>query len=135
MGEKLTLTRYLQGRGEVKALTHIEALAFGVPYPLKPGWPARHGAMEITEGMIADLKTRIATAKKSTASKARGGLEGIGVELPTQRPSSAPAAQQARPALTPGGALKTAPVRSILFPGFVLRRPKSYRSRSSAPWA
>jgi hypothetical protein len=84
MGEKLTLARYLRGRGEVKALTHIEAQAFGVPYPLQPGWPARHGAIEITEGMIDDLKARILTAKESTASKARRGLEGIGWTTSTE---------------------------------------------------
>jgi hypothetical protein len=124
MGEKLTLARYLQGRGEVKALTHIEAQAFGVPYPLQPGWPARHGAIEITEVMIEDLKARILTAKESTASKARRGLEGIGDATP------APSQSTARPALALQPA---APTEPTLFPGFVLRRPKRYRSRRPAP--
>ena len=130
MGEKLTLTRYLQGRGEVKALTHIEAQAFGVPYPLQPGWPAKYGAMEITEGMIEDLKARMLTAKESTASKARRGLDGIGDAVPArdQAPCQ-PAAAEALPVQA-----RALPITSSLFPGFVLRRPKRYRSRSSAPW-
>jgi len=37
MLEKITLTCYLKDRGEGKALMHIEALAFGMPYPLQPG--------------------------------------------------------------------------------------------------
>lgn len=130
MCEKLTLTRYLQGRGEVKALTHIEALAFGVPYPLQPGWPAKYGAMEITVAMIEDLKARIATAKESTASKARRGLEGIGDAVPAHDQAACPTLAATMP---PTQALAQATV-SNLFPGFVLRRPKRYRSRSSAPW-
>jgi hypothetical protein len=117
MSEKITLTRYLKGRGEVKALTHIEALAFGVPYPLQPGWPAKYGATEITAAMIEDLKARIATAKESTASKARRGLEGLErrASASAQRQEDAPAA-------------RVSPVA-----GFVLRQARRYRKQ--APWA
>jgi hypothetical protein len=78
MSQKLTLAVYLQGRGEVKSLTRIEAEAFGVPYPLVSGWPARHGDMEVTRVMLEDLAHRIACARRSTASKARRGLDGVG---------------------------------------------------------
>lgn len=77
MSQKLTLARYLESRGSVKSLTRIEAEAFGVPYPLVSGWPARYGAVEITDVMLEDLAARIATAKRSTADKARLGLEGV----------------------------------------------------------
>lgn len=130
MGEKLTLTRYLQGRGEVKALTHIEAQAFGVPYPLQPGWPAKYGAMEITVAMIEDLKARILTAKESTASKARRGLDGIGDAVPVRDQATCQSAVAQALPVQP----RTLPITSSLFPGFVLRRPKRCRSRSSAPW-
>jgi hypothetical protein len=76
MSQKLTLARYLEGRGLVKSLTRIEAEAFGVPYPLVSGWPARFGAVEITPAMLEDLANRIQTAKRSTANKARRGLNG-----------------------------------------------------------
>lgn len=135
MGERLTLTRYLQGRGEVKALTHIEALAFGVPYPLQPGWPAKYGAMEITEGMIEDLKAKILTAKESTASKARRGLEGIGQEAPTRGSMLARAARQACSTAVATHTLQSMTRNSNLFPGFVLRQARRYRARKPAPWA
>ncbi len=134
MGEKLTLARYLQGRGEVKALTHIEAKAFGVPYPLQPGWPAKYGAMEITVGMIDDLKARILKAKESTASKARRGLDGIGDAVPA--PDS-PAVQRADVLSPPAKPALVRPsiVRVTLFRGFALRQARRYRGRKPAPWA
>ena len=76
MPQKLTLARYLEGRGSVKSLTRIEAEAFGVPYPLVSGWPGRYGDMEITQAMIEELSQRIGCAPRSTASKALRGLEG-----------------------------------------------------------
>lgn len=76
MPQKLTLLGYLEGRGTVKALTRIEAEVFGIPYPLQSGWPAKHAALEITASMLEQLAERIGTAKQSTASKARRGLEG-----------------------------------------------------------
>lgn len=78
MSQKLTLARYLEGRGSVKSLTRIEAEAFGVPYPLISGWPARYGDTEITPAMLEDLAQRIASARRSTASKALRGLDGAG---------------------------------------------------------
>ena len=134
MPEKLTLTRYLQGRGEVKALTHIEAQAFGVPYPLQPGWPAKYGAMEITEGMIEDLKARILTAKESTANKARRGLEGIGDAVLAPGSSSAPDGHVHQPSMARAPSLSSI-ARSTLFHGFVLRQARRYRRRKPAPWA
>lgn len=77
MPETLTLAVYLNKRGSVKSLTRIEAEAFGVPYPLQPGWPAKFGAMGITASMLQDLEARIATARQSTARKAQGGLDGV----------------------------------------------------------
>jgi hypothetical protein len=134
MPEKLTLTRYLQGRGEVKALTHIEALAFGVPYPLQPGWPAKYGAMEITEGMIEDLKARILTAKESTASKARRGLEGIGDAVLAPATAVAQSLDDQHPPTTRGPAPSSIR-RLALFHGFTLRQARRYRARKLAPWA
>ena len=84
MSQKLTLARYLEGRGSVKSLTRIEAEAFGVPYPLISGWPARHGAIEITAAMIEDLTARVASAGRSTASKARRGLDGVGMQVASE---------------------------------------------------
>ncbi|WP_314435854.1 hypothetical protein [Massilia timonae] len=77
MSQKLTLARYLEGRGSVKSLTRIEAEAFGVPYPLVSGWPARYGPTEITSSMLDDLASRVEHARRSTANKARRGLEGV----------------------------------------------------------
>lgn len=74
MSKKLTLARYLEGRGSVKSLTRIEAEAFGVPYPLVSGWPARFGAMEITPAMLDGLEKSIGQASGATARKAACGL-------------------------------------------------------------
>jgi len=132
MSEKITLTRYLKGRGEVKALTHIEALAFGVPYPLQPGWPAKYGETEITEAMIEDLKARIRTAKQSTASKARRGLDGL-AGMPNETTlATASVVAQAQPAAAPQRATPMPTVKASPVPGFVLRRPKRHRARKPA---
>ncbi|TQK10203.1 hypothetical protein [Herbaspirillum sp. SJZ107] len=133
MSEKITLTRYLQGRGEVKALTHIEALAFGVPYPLQPGWPRKYGPIEITEAMLDDLRARIATAKGSTASKAQRGLDGLMRAQEETKP--APAAAQVRPVTAAPRAVPALPMRSSPVPGFVPRLARRYRKSKSAPWA
>ena len=102
MSQKLTLARYLEGRGSVKSLTRIEAEAFGVPYPLISGWPARHGDTEITQAMLEDLSQRIACARRSTASKALRGLDGAGAPGAAHHhgdrdASPAPAPAHARP--------------------------------------
>lgn len=109
MPEKLTLSAYLEQRGKkAKSLKKGEAEAFGIPYPLQAGWPWRYGAMEITPAMIEDAQLRIRSAKQEARSKGRGEM----------------------PAVAPATAVKLSAV-----PGFVLRRPKRYRSRSSAPWS
>ena len=127
MSQKLTLARYLEGRGSVKSLTRIEAEAFNVPYPLVSGWPARYGAVEITPPMLEDLAARVTSAKRSTASKARRGLEGVGVARPLVRAASGVSAQ-----LEMVTALQASTaVRAVH--GFVLRRARRYCTRRLAP--
>jgi hypothetical protein len=126
MSQRLTLARYLQGGGEVKTLTRIEAVVFGIPYPLQPGWPRKYGAMEITDGMIEDLKARIVVAKQSTAKSAQRRLDGIGeVMAATEALQRIPLPRE-----TASVSLRASPV-----PGFVLRQAKRYRARKPAPWA
>jgi hypothetical protein len=68
MSEKLTLTAYLDQRGKkAKALKRGEAEAFGIPYPLQSGWPAKYGALEITEEMTARAAAGILACKASIA--------------------------------------------------------------------
>jgi hypothetical protein len=125
MSQKLTLTRYLRGGGEVKTLTRIEALVFGIPYPLQPGWPRKYGPMEITDQMVEDVRARIAVAKESTARSARRRLDGIDAEasiaIPTQ---NSPVPRAAAPLET-----KVSPVS-----GFVLRLARRYRARKPTTW-
>jgi len=59
-----------------KDATRIEALVFGIPCPLKPGWPSRYAAMEITDAM-SEVWARVAVAKESTANRARRRLERV----------------------------------------------------------
>jgi hypothetical protein len=111
MPEKLTLSAYLDQRGKkAKALKKGEAEAFGIPYPLQAGWPWRYGAMEITQAMIEDAQARMRAAKQEARSRVCASPAAV-----------APATASA--------------VKLPAFPGFVLRRPKRYQSRRSAPWA
>ncbi|WP_312547615.1 hypothetical protein [Massilia sp.] len=121
---QLTLATYLEKRGPVKALTRIEAEVFGVPYPLVKGWAHRHGAAEITQVMLEQLREKIGRAKSSTAEKAQRGLDGV-EGLPVTPSAVAPATDEAaRSAVYSIG--RTSPI-----PGFVLRQAKRYHSRRS----
>jgi hypothetical protein len=105
MSEMLTLSTYLEQRGKkAKALRRGEAEAFGIPYPLRAGWPRQYGGMEITAAMIEDAAFRDAIARQEARDRAK------------HEPPKLPA-QQA----------KASPV-----PGFVLRQAKRYRTRSLA---
>lgn len=129
MSQKLTLARYLEGRGSVKSLTRIEAEAFGVPYPLVSGWPARHGDTEITQAMLEDLSHRIARARRSTASKALRALDGaVCPSVPLRRGDCA-AVRAQRPCPAPAPSVEVAPS----FPGFVLRPARRSRGRLALP--
>ena len=127
MSQKLTLARYLEGRGSVKSLTRIEAEAFGVPYPLVSGWPARHGDTEITQAMLEDLSQRIASARRSTANKALRGLCGAGDSGADRQQKDCGTSASHAASLEPKGAV-TAPS----FPGFALRPTKRARTAGMA---
>ena len=131
MAQKLTLTEYLRRRGAIKALTRIEAEAFGIPWPLQSGWPARFACMEITVEMLDDLQHRMETARQSTVKKARCGLEGAGQVRLAPMPFRIGATQSSN-TITPR--VVFAHEKRSLFPGFVLRQAKRYRSRYSKPW-
>lgn len=117
---KMTLASYLAKRGACKALTSIEAYVFGVPFPLVAGWARRHGAIEITDGMIEQLRAKIGGATTATTEKARRGLDAaMGV--------------QAEP-VTRAARVKVASVVRALpqFPGFVLRVGGARQSAANA---
>jgi hypothetical protein len=117
MAEKLTLTAYLARRGKkAKALKKVEADAFGIPYPLVSGWPARYGELEITETMLEQVGANIRAAKLALANKVPP-LCHVQQELAMPVTGSTPTA-------------KPSPC-----PGFVLRQARRYRSRALAPWA
>lgn len=118
MSQKLTLSRYLRGGGEIKTLTHIEALVFGIPYPLQPGWPRKYGSIEITDGMLEELRSRIALAKESTARSAHRRLDGISAVATVTE-----SGQRRLPRELISVAPKTSPIA-----GFVLRQAKRYRA-------
>lgn len=113
MAQKLTLTEYLRRRGAIKALTRIEAEAFGIPWPLQSGWPAKFAGMEITTEMLVDLQGRMASAKQSTVKKARRGLSGVAETVPIAEAS----APSRRASLE----------RCSSVPDFVLRTPRRVR--------
>lgn len=120
----MTLNEYLAARGKSKALTRIEAEAFGVPYPLIGGWPIKFGVVEITPGMIACLRAKISGAKESTAGKARAALDTVFGD----------GAQAVRKS-TPQAAPKPVRTTPAAFHGFRLRGgPRSSPAATGLPW-
>jgi hypothetical protein len=106
MAQKMTLTGYLAQRGvKAKALTKGEAELLGIPYPLRAGWPRRHGAMEIEEEMLARLVACVEGIRRAAEEKARSDRAKVKRS-------------------TPVGCLELTKLPA--FPGFVLRRPKRY---------
>jgi hypothetical protein len=124
MSQTLTLARYLRGGGEVKTLTRVEAMVFGIPYPLQPGWPHKYGQMEITDSMVEDVRARVAVAKESTARSAHRRLDGLREGASAVERTQGTARVQAR----------SEPRQSPVL-GFVLRQPRRYRGRKPVPWA
>jgi len=120
---KMTLTAYLAQRGtKAKALTKGEADLLGIPYPLRSGWPRRHGAMEIDEPMVQRLVAHAEVARQAAEEKASRAAVKIAAPHPAgQSPlqfTAAPAKERVSPV-----------------PGFVLRQARRYRLRRPAPWA
>lgn len=120
---KMTLTAYLAQRGtKAKALTKGEADLLGIPYPLRSGWPRRHGAMEIDQAMVEQLTVHAEAARQVAEEKARRATAKVA--------SPDPASQSALQFTAAAPKERVSPV-----PGFVLRQARRYRSRKSAPWA
>jgi len=121
MAEKMTLTKYLAQRGvKAKALTRGEATLLGIPFPLQGGWARKHGAMVIEEEMLPQLVAHAEIARLAAEEKAR--------TKKVESRATVPAAIQLPLAIAPR------PARVSPVPGFVLRRPKRYRTRKLAPW-
>lgn len=119
---KMTLTAYLAQRGtKAKALTKGEADLLGIPYPLRSGWPRRHGAMEIDQAMVEQLTAHAEAARQVVEEKARRATAKVA--------SPDPASQSALQFNAAPPKERVSPV-----PGFVLRQARRYRTRNSAPW-
>lgn len=120
---KITLTAYLAQRGtKAKALTKGEADLLGIPYPLRSGWPRRHGAMEIDGGMIQQLAAHAEVARQAAEEKASRAAVKIA--------DSHPAGQSVLTFTAAPAKERVSPVQ-----GFVLRQARRYRTRKPASWA
>jgi hypothetical protein len=76
-----TIIEYLRckyGTEKPTAMLKTEAKAFGMPYPLKSGWLAEFGGMEITPGMMHRLRDGLT---KRGGEKASAGLIAIGAPV------------------------------------------------------
>jgi hypothetical protein len=121
MAQKMTLAGYLVQRGvKAKALTKGEAELLGIPYPLRAGWPRRHGPMQIGEELLEQLVACAEAARQASEEKVRR------TQVKTAR---------GRPAGAKLPACSSPATELPAFPGFVLRQARRYRSRNSAPWA
>ncbi|MGK5020705.1 hypothetical protein [Janthinobacterium sp. LB2P10] len=109
----MKLSEYLAARGNCKALTRIEAEAFGVPYPLTAGWPRHYGQTEITPAMIKQLRANAGGSSAAAARALRGLDAGTGVAGSVVRTRAAKAVEVVAPA--------PRPVSTLAFPGFRLR--------------
>lgn len=55
----MNILQYLQAKYKVDrpfAITKAEAVAFGIPHPLKQGWLDKHGPREVTDFMLSRIK-------------------------------------------------------------------------------
>lgn len=121
MAQKMTLSAYLAQRGKkAKALTKGEAALLGVPFPLQAGWPRRYGAVEIDEAMLEQLEACAEAARRAAEEKSRRA-EAKHAAGPLPRSFPPPALME--------------PVVSRVVSGFVLRKARRYRERTSASWS
>ena len=117
MSQKLTLAVYLEQKGQkAKALKRVEAEAFGIPYPLKAGWPGRHGDMEVTPQMLE----QIATAPRVKVRLAEPVLQGDESHQTLRSDCAINHGRQAEA------------MRPSRFPGFVVRPALRHRARRPA---
>lgn len=116
----MKLSEYLAARGNCKALTRIEAEAFGVPYPLTAGWPRHYGQTEITPRMIEQLRANAGGSSAAAARALRGLDAGTGVAGPVVRTRAAKAVEVV--------AAAPRPVSALAFPGFRLRAGRTAAS-------
>jgi len=123
MAQKMTLAAYLVQRGKkAKALTKGEADLLGIPYPLRAGWPRRHGAIEISEELLEQLAGCVEVARQAAEERARRNSV-------TKRPSASICAQVKQIAAIPESKAPSA------IPGFVLRQARRYRRSKPVHWA
>lgn len=71
------------------ALSYPEAIAFGVPWPLRSGWPKEYGDVEITDAMhdtlVASLLRIVENGKDLSVGRAKAAATGLrifGVDMP-----------------------------------------------------
>jgi hypothetical protein len=73
----MKLIEYLKKRGiGAYSLTMSECEAFGIPYPLVPGWPERHADLEITPHMVDTLVLLAQRRSKKSAAIVMRALHG-----------------------------------------------------------
>ena len=74
---------YLQAKYKQKYPTtclYIEAIVFGIPYPLMPAWIVRHGQNEISSDQCINLEKRLMACLGKPSKKtqwAESGLKAI----------------------------------------------------------
>jgi len=74
MGFLMNILEYLQEKYNVErpfAITRSEAHAFGIPYPLKSGWMAKHGPRLVTEYMLSKISKAMTAKIKRREKKGR----------------------------------------------------------------
>lgn len=74
MGFFMNVLQYLQAKYKSEspvAITKSEAFAFGIPYPLKPGWLVKHGPREVTAYMMSKVKAGLEAKAKKRAKKGK----------------------------------------------------------------
>jgi hypothetical protein len=79
----MRVINYLQAKYKQKYPTtclYIEALVFGIPYPLQPAWIVRYGENEITSDQCINLEKRLMACLGKPSKKAywtESGLKAI----------------------------------------------------------
>lgn len=75
MGFFMNILQYLQGKYKTDtpgAISKSEAVAFGIPFPLKTGWLVTHGTRMVDDFMLSRIKVKAQRTKKKKSSKSQG---------------------------------------------------------------
>lgn len=82
----MNIFQYLQSKYNCTTpttITKIEAIAFGIPYPLTSGWLSRHGSREIDDLMLSRIDKKLTSriAKRAKKNKKQSPYDSLAIQI------------------------------------------------------